>query len=94
LKDKTQHTFFSFANEAQSQRDSKIFVVKSHNGLEFKNYTMEEFLSGEGIKHQYFAAYNPSKHGVEHMKNESNTHELGKNYNDIVQVSTQLLDQS
>jgi hypothetical protein len=53
--------FFPFANEAQSQRDSKIFVIKSHNGLEFENYTMEEFLSGEGIKHQYLAAYTLQK---------------------------------
>ena len=47
-------------NEVQRQREAKILMIRSDNGTEFKNFTLEEFLSDEGIKHQYSAAYTPS----------------------------------
>ena len=34
-----------------------IFIIRSDNGSEFKNYIMSKFLSDEGIKHQYAVAY-------------------------------------
>ena len=40
----------------QRQYDTTILAIRSDNGSEFKNYTMDEFLSDEGIKHQYSAA--------------------------------------
>ena len=39
------------------------------NDTEFKNYTLDEFLSDEGIKHQYAAPYNPQQNGVAERKN-------------------------
>ena len=44
-------------------------AIQSDNGTEFKNYTMDELLSDEGIKHQYSAAYTPQQNGVVERKN-------------------------
>src|SRR3954467_13400215 len=44
-------------------------AIRSDNGTEFKNYTMDEFLSDEGIKHQYSAAYTPQQNGVAERNN-------------------------
>ena len=54
-KSETQQTVIDFANEAQRQHNAKILTIRSDNGTEFKNYTLDEFLSDEGIKHQYSA---------------------------------------
>jgi transposase InsO family protein len=43
--------------------------IRSDNGSEFKNYTLNEFLSEEGISHQYSAAYTPQQNGVAERKN-------------------------
>ena len=58
-KSETQQTFNEFSNEVQCQHNEKILAIRSDNGTEFKNYTLDEFLSDEGIKHQYSAAYTP-----------------------------------
>ena len=47
-KSETQQTVIDFANEAQRQHEAKIFMIRSDNGTEFKNYTLDEFLSDEG----------------------------------------------
>jgi transposase InsO family protein len=60
-KSETQQTVINFANEAQRQHEAKILMIRSDNGMEFKNYTLDAFLSDEGIKHQYAAPYNPQK---------------------------------
>ena len=68
-KSETQKTFIDFANEVQLQHNEKILAIRSDNGTEFKNYTLDEFLSDEGIKHQYSAAYTPQQNGVAERKN-------------------------
>ncbi len=44
-------------------------MIRSDNGTEFKNYTLDEFLGDEGIKHQYSAPYTPQQNGVAERKN-------------------------
>jgi len=44
-------------------------MIRSDNGNKFKNYTLDEFLSDEGIKHQYSVAYTPQQNGVAERKN-------------------------
>ena len=39
--------------EIQRQHNLPILAIRSDNGSEFKNYTLDEFLSEEGIRHQY-----------------------------------------
>ena len=68
-KDETQETFINFAKEAPHQHNCEIKAIRSDNGTEFKNYTMNEFLSDEGIKHQYAAPYTPEQNGVAERKN-------------------------
>src|ERR1041385_2317108 len=68
-KNETQQTVIEFANEAQRQHNSKILAIRSDNNTEFKNYTLDEFLGDEGIKHQYSAAYTPQQNGVAERKN-------------------------
>jgi len=68
-KSETQQTVIKFSNEVQRQREAKIMMIRSDNGTEFKNYTLDEFLSDEGIKHQYSAAYTPQQNGVAERKN-------------------------
>ena len=46
-----------------------FLAIRSDNGSEFKNYTLNEFLSEEGICHQYSAAYTPQQNGVAERKN-------------------------
>ena len=60
-KSETQQTIINFANEAQRQDNAKILMIRSDNVTEFKNYTLDEFLSDEGIKHQCAVPYTPQK---------------------------------
>ncbi|KAK1646900.1 hypothetical protein QYE76_064705, partial [Lolium multiflorum] len=48
---------------------SSLWQIRSDNGSEFKNYTLNDFLSDEGIRHQYSAAYTPQQNGVAERKN-------------------------
>ncbi|KAK1693194.1 hypothetical protein QYE76_009891 [Lolium multiflorum] len=68
-KDETQKTFIDFATEVQRQHNLLIMAIRSDNGSEFKNYTLNDFLSDEGIRHQYSAAYTPQQNGVAERKN-------------------------
>src|SRR3954468_23068268 len=69
LKSETQQTVIDFANEVQRQHNVPILAIRSDNGSEFKNNTLNEFLSEEGIRHQYSAAYTPQQNGVAERKN-------------------------
>ena len=68
-KDETQQIFIDFATEVQRQHNLPILAIRSDNGSEFKNYTLNDFLSDEGIRHQYSAAYTPQQNGVAERKN-------------------------
>ncbi|KAK1606347.1 hypothetical protein QYE76_030020 [Lolium multiflorum] len=68
-KDETQQIFIDFATKVQRQHNLLIMAIRSDNGSEFKNYTLNDFLSDEGIRHQYSAAYTPQQNGVAERKN-------------------------
>ena len=69
LKSETQQCVIDFSNEVQRQNNKMIKAIRSDNGSEFKNYTLNEFLSEEGIRHQYSAPYTPQQNGVAERKN-------------------------
>ena len=71
LKSETQQTVIDFTNQVQRQHDKTILAIRSDNGTEFKNYTLSEFLSDEGIKHQYSAAYTPQQNGAAERNNQT-----------------------
>ncbi|KAK1574429.1 hypothetical protein QYE76_007704 [Lolium multiflorum] len=43
--------------------------IRADNGTEFKNYTMQEFVDDEGIKHEFSAPYTPQQNAV-HYSNQ------------------------
>jgi hypothetical protein len=65
----TQQAFIDFSIEVQRQHNVPILAIRSDNGSEFKNYTLNEFLSEEGIRHQYSATYTPQENGAAERKN-------------------------
>jgi transposase InsO family protein len=58
-----------FANQVQRKFNAKIIAIRSNNGTEFKNYTLDDFLGEEGIQHQYSASNTPQQNGVAESKN-------------------------
>ncbi|KAK1615930.1 hypothetical protein QYE76_021447 [Lolium multiflorum] len=60
---------FTFAKKAQRMYESEIKAIRTDNGTEFKNYTMQEFVDDEGIKHEFSAPYTPQQNGVVERKN-------------------------
>jgi transposase InsO family protein len=59
FKSETQQTIKVFSTEVEHPLNTSILTIRSDNGTEFKNYSLNEFLSDAGIKHQYSAAYTP-----------------------------------
>ncbi|KAK1611684.1 hypothetical protein QYE76_035357 [Lolium multiflorum] len=53
-KDETHREFITFAKKAQRMYESEIKAIRTDNGTEFKNYTMQEFVDDEGIKHEFW----------------------------------------
>src|SRR6266498_2073451 len=49
-KSEVQETFKKFARRAQNEFEVKIKRIRSNNGSEFKNTSIEKFLDKEGIK--------------------------------------------
>ncbi|KAK1646645.1 hypothetical protein QYE76_064450 [Lolium multiflorum] len=68
-KDETYREFITFAKKAQRMYESEIKAIRTDNGTEFKNYTMQEFVDDEGIKHEFSAPYTPQQNGVVERKN-------------------------
>jgi hypothetical protein len=68
-KSETQHTIIDFAKEVERQYGQNILAIRSDNGSEFKNYSLNGFLNDEGIRHQYYTAYTPQQNGVAERKN-------------------------
>ncbi|KAK1613544.1 hypothetical protein QYE76_019061 [Lolium multiflorum] len=58
-----------FANQVQRKYNTTILAIRSDNGTEFKNYTLDDFLGEEGIQHQYSSPYTPQQNGVAERKN-------------------------
>ncbi|KAK1667961.1 hypothetical protein QYE76_056120 [Lolium multiflorum] len=58
-----------FANQIQRKYDTTILAIRSDNGTEFKNYTLDDFLGEEGIQHQYSSPYTTQQNGVAERKN-------------------------
>src|SRR5436190_734878 len=67
-KSEVQETFKMFARRAQNKFEVKIKRIRSDNGSEFKNTSIEEFLDEEGIKHEFSAPYTPQQNGVVERK--------------------------
>src|SRR6266508_1480192 len=70
-KSEVQEFFKKFARRAQNEFEVKIKRIRSDNGSEFKNTSIEQFLDEEGIKHEFSAPYTPQQNGVVERKNQT-----------------------
>jgi transposase InsO family protein len=68
-KSETQGTLQRFLRRAQNEFELKVKKIRSDNGFKFKNLQVEEYLEGEGVKHEFFAPYTPHQNGVVERKN-------------------------
>src|SRR5204863_7432330 len=64
-----QETFKKFTKRGQNEFEVKIKRIRSNNGSEFKNTSIEEFLDEEGIKHEFSALYTSQQNRVVERKN-------------------------
>jgi transposase InsO family protein len=58
-----------FLRRTQNEFEAKVKKIISNNITKFKNTQVEDFLSEEGIKHEFLAPYTPQQNGVAERKN-------------------------
>ena len=63
-KSETQEVLKKFLRRAQNKFDAKVKKIRSYYNTKFKNTQIEDFLDGEGIKHEFLAPYTPQQNGV------------------------------
>ncbi|KAI3754739.1 hypothetical protein L1987_54529 [Smallanthus sonchifolius] len=68
-KDETHETIIDFVKRIENIFDSKVSIIHSDNGTEFKNKLINSFCAEKGITHQYSAARTPQQNGVAERKN-------------------------
>ncbi|KAK1682427.1 hypothetical protein QYE76_043275 [Lolium multiflorum] len=68
-KDETHREFITFAKKSQRMYESEIKAIRTDNGTEFKNYTMQEFVDDAGIEHEFSMYHTPQQNGVVERKN-------------------------
>ena len=49
--------------------DAKIKHIRSDNGTEFKNISLDTYLDTLGITHEFLAPYTPQQNGIVERKN-------------------------
>jgi transposase InsO family protein len=54
---------------SENEFELKLKKVRSDNGSEFKNTSVEEFCDEKGIKHEFSTTYTPEQNGVVERKN-------------------------
>ena len=53
-----------FFNEIQTQSKKKILCIKSDNGSEFRNSSVQSFMTNNFVKPEYSAPYSPQQNGL------------------------------
>ncbi|GJT55502.1 retrovirus-related pol polyprotein from transposon TNT 1-94 [Tanacetum coccineum] len=68
-KDETSEILKNFIKEVENLVDKKVKIIRSDNGIEFKNKMMDEFCREKGVKREYSVARTPQQNGVAKRKN-------------------------
>jgi transposase InsO family protein len=68
-KGETQEILKKFMRRVQNEFELKIKKIRSDNGTEFKNTGVDQYLTEEGIKHEFYVPYTPQQNGVVVRKN-------------------------
>ena len=68
-KTKVQEVFKRFSSRASTNFCVKTKHIRSDNGTEFKNTSLDDYLDELGITHELSAPYTPQQNGVVERKN-------------------------
>ncbi|GJR52975.1 putative ribonuclease H-like domain-containing protein [Tanacetum coccineum] len=68
-KDETSEILKNFIKEVENLVDKKVKIIRSDNGIEFKNKVIDEFCREKGIEREYSVARTPQQNGVAERKN-------------------------
>ncbi|GJS21196.1 putative ribonuclease H-like domain-containing protein [Tanacetum coccineum] len=68
-KDETSSILKNFIIGIENQLNHKVKIIRCDNGIEFKNYEMNQFCRIKGIKREFSNARTPQQNGVAERKN-------------------------
>ncbi|GKE55379.1 putative ribonuclease H-like domain-containing protein [Tanacetum coccineum] len=68
-KDETSEILKNFIKEIENLVDKKLKIIKSDNGMEFKNKVMDDFCREKGIRREYSIARTPQQNGIAERRN-------------------------
>ena len=63
-KSQAYKAFIIYKNKVEKQSNNKIKIIKSDNGLEFKNYKFQNLCNKEGIIQQFNSPYTYKQNGL------------------------------
>ncbi|GKD14888.1 putative ribonuclease H-like domain-containing protein, partial [Tanacetum coccineum] len=69
MVDETSEILKNFIKEIENLVDTKVKIIRSDNGTEFKNKVMDDFCKEKGIKREYSVAKTPQQNGVAERRN-------------------------
>ena len=69
LKSDTAEELINFVKLIEVQLRTPVRKIRSDNGTEFVNYTLDSFLRNKGIDHNLSAPYTPQQNGVVERRN-------------------------
>ncbi|GJW03491.1 putative ribonuclease H-like domain-containing protein [Tanacetum coccineum] len=67
--DETSEILKHFIKEIENLVDKKVKIIRSDNGIEFKNKVLDDFCREKGIKREYSVARTPQQNGVAERRN-------------------------
>nr|GEV50851.1 reverse transcriptase domain-containing protein [Tanacetum cinerariifolium] len=68
-KDETPEVIKNFLKKIYVRLQAPVIIVRTDNGMEFKNQVLKEYLDSVGITHETFAAKTPRQNGVFERRN-------------------------
>ncbi|GJY83416.1 putative ribonuclease H-like domain-containing protein [Tanacetum coccineum] len=67
--DETSEILKNFIKEIENLVDTKVKIIRSNNGTEFKNKVIDDFCREKGIKREYSIARTPQQNGIAERRN-------------------------
>nr|KAJ0209889.1 hypothetical protein LSAT_V11C400174360 [Lactuca sativa] len=71
LKSEAPEEMINFIKQIELKLKRPVRRIRSDNGLEFKNNTLDSFLKDKGIEHNFSAPYTPQQNGVVERRNQT-----------------------
>ncbi|KAI3700157.1 hypothetical protein L2E82_44776 [Cichorium intybus] len=70
-KSEAANNMINFIKQIEVLLRKQVRMIRSDNGTEFKNQTLDDFLVSKGISHNFSAPYTPQQNGVVERRNRS-----------------------